>query len=275
MAKIVVSAPTLPEAWENVLVSLWKEGDRYYTEYDKKDDPKSKDAFTVMEVTKPLSEPRIHLCFPGGPLDLKSYELEVTQGIHDRWVVNSGTGWNYTYHSRLTNYKGVDQLDAVARKLSETPHTRRAVAITWNPVDDLDSTTPPCLQQLWFRMEECEEHYKLHMNTLWRSRDWYKAAFMNAWAFIALQKQVADTVYSKRKDGGYMPDKPVIVGTYTDVCWSSHIYGSYFSEDGPTSVQGVIDSFGKRSFLSRTANSTESPWPEMFAESIETVWRVK
>ena len=69
-------------------------------------------------------------------------------------------------------------------------YTRRAQAITWDPELDAKHHEPPCLQRLWFRiLEDPEKGLVLNMNTHWRSRDAYKAAFMNIFALTDLRKK--------------------------------------------------------------------------------------
>jgi thymidylate synthase len=63
----------------------------------------------------------------------------------------------------------------------------------------------------------------LNMNTHWRSRDLYKAWFMNVYALTDLQRTIADEIARKRGE-------PVQVGRYVDISDSLHIYGSYFRE---------------------------------------------
>jgi thymidylate synthase len=61
------------------------------------------------------------------------------------------------------------------------------------------------------------------MNLHWRSRDAYKAAFMNIYAFTELQRLIADTIAEKREE-------EVLVGKYTDISDSYHIYGNDFED---------------------------------------------
>jgi thymidylate synthase len=61
------------------------------------------------------------------------------------------------------------------------------------------------------------------MNTHWRSRDAYKASFMNIFALTDLQKTMAEKISKKL-------GAEVSVGRYVDISDSFHIYGSYFEE---------------------------------------------
>jgi thymidylate synthase len=225
---IKVEGDTLPEAWEKAVLATWKDGLDIKTEYDKPEDPASKDCTMIMVVNDPMREPRIHRAFPGGLEDLEVYRQEVVDGIHDHWIKPEEGKWTYTYHQRLFNFgtegRSVDQIEYLIQKLSETSYSRRAQAITWNPETDPVTDDPPCLQRIWCRLVDKEDGtYSLNMNTHWRSRDGYKASFMNIFALTDLQAKIAREISKRSK-------KKVSVGRYVDISDSFHIYGSYAEE---------------------------------------------
>jgi len=249
---LFVQAKTLPEAWEKAVLACWQHGVDIKTEYDRPDDPASKDCTMMWVCEDPFAEPRIHRAFPGGLEDLEIYRQEVVVGVHDHWIAPEEGKWTYTYHKRLFCYEiesqVVDQIQYMIDKLSEAGHTRRAQAITWNPKLDPPTDDPPCLQRVWCRMLADEQgQLVLNMNTHWRSRDAYKAAYMNAFAFTDLQRRMADQIAKKI-------GQPVAVGRYVDLVDSFHIYGSYFKQ-----FEGFLKSVQPRSFAERT-------WPSSFAE---------
>jgi thymidylate synthase len=196
-----------------------------------------------------MSEPRIHRAFPGGLEDLETYRQEVINGVHDHWVKLEG-GWHYTYHDRLFNYPAcsakIDQIDYIVQKLSQTTYSRRAQAIIWNVDLDPTSDDPPCLQRIWLRIVG-EEEPALSMNTHWRSRDGYKAAFMNIFAITDLQSLIAQRISDNL-------GREINVGRYVDISDSFHIYGSYYDE-----FKGFLRTVETRSFEERT-------WHTEFAE---------
>jgi thymidylate synthase len=255
---------TVPEAWERSVLRLWEEGVRVRTEYDREGDEPSRDSTMVIVVDEPLSEPRIHLAFPGGVEELEKYRQEVLFGVHDGWIRPEEGKWTYTYHQRLSAYapvadlsssqikspfKTVDQIQYIIDKLARSPHSRRAQGITWMPTADPATDDPPCLQRIWCRLVPiCEEgvggredssssvtrhptpdtlhpnsDFVLNMNSHWRSRDAYKAAFMNMYALTDLQRWLAEKISEKM-------GKKVAVGRYVDISDSYHIYGAYFQE---------------------------------------------
>jgi thymidylate synthase len=222
------------------------------TEYDKPGDPPSRDCTMLWTVEDPFAEPRIHRAFPGGLEDLEVYRQEVVEGVHDHWICPEEGKWTYTYHKRLFAYdiegQAVDQIAAVVDRLARSGHTRRAQAITWNPKLDGPTEDPPCLQRLWFRMlEDDRGGLVLNMNAHWRSRDAYKAAYMNVFALTDLQRVVAGRVAART-------GRAVRVGRYADLVDSFHIYGSYFHD-----FEGFLRMVEKRSFEERT-------WPSAYAE---------
>lgn len=253
---LAASGRSIAEAWENSLVLLNENGQAIKTMYDKPGDPPSKDCTMVVVVEDPFAEPMIHKDIPGGPEDLQEYVMEVVDGIKDHCVRNpndpNDTRWEYTYHQRLFGYtvpsneavgqeRIYDQIETVARKLAETPFTRRAQAITWKVWEDNGCYDPACLQSVWCRVSEEDEKKYLSMNVRFRSNDAYKAAFMNMFALVHLQKKIADRVAE-------LIGRHVNLGRYVHMADSYHIYGSYFKEFEERFLKGLKT----RSFEDRT-----------------------
>ena len=245
-----VEADCIARAWEESLIALHQKGCDIQTQYDKPDDPPSKDATMMITVTDPLCEPMIHKDFPGGPEDLQEYIMEVCEGIKDHLVRDpnnpADTRWEYTYHQRLFAYevptlKPLDQIETVCRKLAETPYTRRAQAVTWKVWEDNECYDPACLQSLWCRIIEVDGGPVLNLNVRFRSNDAYKAAFMNIFALVEMQRRMAARVSE-------LSGKIVRVGRYCHMADSYHIYGAYFREFGGRFL-GALD---KRTFEQRT-----------------------
>lgn len=232
---LIVEGNCLAEAWEKSLIEVYEKGCDIKTEYDRPEDPPSKDCTMMIVIKDPLAEPMIHKDIPGGLEDLQEYVLEVLDGIKDHLVRDSAadnedTRWEYTYHQRLFTYSipGMkeiyDQIELIAQKLSQTPHSRRAQAITWKVWDDNFCNDPACLQSIWCRLVQVSENnWFLNTNVRFRSNDAYKAAFMNMFALIQLQLRIAEKI--SRSTG-----KEIKLGRYVHQADSYHIYGSYFQE---------------------------------------------
>ncbi len=270
---ILISACCLPEAWEKAVLAVWDKGLEVKTQYDKSEDPPSKDATVIVTITDPFAEPRIHKNFPGGPEELESYRLEVVSGIHDHWIDPAAGKWTYTYHERLFAYspvedirgadaakpfRKIDQIQYIIDCLSHAGHSRRAQAITWMPTADPNTDDPPCLQRIWCRLVSGDTgELSLNMNTHWRSRDLYKAWFMNVYALTDLQRIIAEGI-SKNIN------KAVNVGRYVDISDSLHIYGSYFDE-----VAVEIEKMRQSPFTERAWETTHPAFAMMTAEASE------
>lgn len=249
---IFANGNSLAEAWENSLIALYYHGCNVKTQYDNPKDPPSIDCTMIMTIENPFAEPVIHRCFPGGLEDLEEYKQEVCDGIKDFLIGVHEESWQYTYHERLKRYdvpglgETIDQLKEVVEKLAEVPFTRRAQAITWQPWKDNYIIDPPCLQRFWFRILEINGEYYLNTNMDFRSRDAYKAAFMNDFAFIHLIKNVAEAIEEKLRKKGI--NKAVKLGRFVDKSDSYHIYG----KDIQDFEKQFIENLFKRNFQQRT-----------------------
>jgi thymidylate synthase len=250
---LMVEGQNLAQAWEHSLIQLHQQGCSIKTEYDKEEDPPSKDCSMSIIIHDPLSEPMIHKDFPGGLEDLQEYVMEVIEGIKDHCVRSTAddpedTRWEYTYHQRLFAYTVpgcdsiYDQIELLASKLAKTPYSRRAQAITWKVWEDNFCYDPACLQSVWCRLLPGDEgEWVLNTNVRFRSNDAYKAAFMNMFALIQLQKTIAHRIAEQS-------GKRVSVGRYVHQADSYHLYGSYFQEF----ESRFLKNLKSRSFKDRT-----------------------
>ncbi len=204
-----VTSKSIGQGWEKAVINTWKNGTIVDTEYGEK----SKDVVGCIEVLEPLSQPIVHKAiFAWHRRD--GYTKEILEGIEDHRI---GKDWWYTYHQRLFKYPAgaddypqepiIDQVEYIARKLKNVPYSRRAQAITWLPAHDPWKEDPPCLQRIWARVIEG----KLEMHTYWRSRDLWKAWWLNVYALTRLQRKIADRL-------------DLEVGRYVDVSSALHIY---------------------------------------------------
>ncbi len=250
---LTASGNGIAEAWENSLVALYEHGCDIQTMYDRPEDPPSKDSTMMITIENPLAEPMIHKDFPGGLEDLQEYTMEVVEGIKNHLVRDQNdpedTRWEYTYNERLFKYNvpgldGVfDQIEIIAAKLAKTPYSRRAQAITWKVWEDNSCYDPACLQSIWCRITTENDINYLNANIRFRSNDAYKAAFMNIFALVQLQKKIAERIAE-------LSGKEVRLGRYVHFADSYHIYGSYFNEFKGRFIGGLE----KRNFEDRTYN---------------------
>jgi len=278
---ICVEEESLAAAYEKALTALYEKGTRFKTQYDKPGDPLSLDCTMNLTVLDPMAEPMIHKAFPGGIEDLKEYVLEL-KGFKDHWVKNindpDDTRWEYTYHGRLADYGiwkelkdgdsveagpfKVKQIERVIDKLADQPFTRQAQMITWMPNLDLDCYDPPCLQSIWYRIQEDEDGvWWLNTNIRFRSNDAWGANFMNMFGFVMFSKEViADAVAEKA-------GKTVKLGRMNWQADSWHIYG----KDIAQAKERLLDRIETTDFEDRVYEFSDEMIREIYEEAEEAV----
>lgn len=232
---------TLPKAYHRALMDLYRHGEKVdCTDWN----TTCLDCSMTMVVEDPLAEPFISKLFIGGPAELQQYVMEMLDGILD-FEVEKGN-WAYTYHNRMVNYDGRDQIKFVIDELKRNPSSRRAVIVIRNAFD-IGSDDPACLQHIQF----FANNGRLDMKVLFRSNDACKASFMNAFALIMLQKRVADKL-------------GIPVGTYTHRANSYHCY----EKDYPMLV-GYVERIENRP--DSCVAVYEDDWKEMMEEAIPAI----
>jgi thymidylate synthase len=196
MFELFVAGDTLPEAYHAALMALHSQNSVLpCPDYG----ALQKESSMTFVAARPLGEPMISRLFIGDARALEQYRQEILDGILD-FEVDRGN-WEYTYHMRMEK-----QIPWVIGELRRNPDTRRAV-ISIRDGHDMESGSPACLQVIHYLIREG----RLHCKVLFRSNDATKAAFMNAFALIMLQKRVADTLGAA-------------VGSYTHRANSFHVY---------------------------------------------------
>jgi thymidylate synthase len=272
-----VEGDSLAEAYERALVALYERGARFRTQYDKPGDPLSLDSTMNITVHNPVAEPMIHKAFPGGIEDLREYVMEL-QGAKDHWVKNmndpADTRWEYTYHGRLAHYGAwkeirdyesveagcfnINQVEAVINKLVRQPFTRQAQMITWMPNTDLDCYDPPCLQSLWYRInEDAGGVWWLNCNVRFRSNDAWGANFMNMFGFVLFNRDVIAAEVARRAG------RTVKLARLNWQADSFHIYG----KDLDAARQRLFDRIQTTSFADRVYQFSDSMIQEIYNEA--------
>ena len=210
MREFLLTGRTLPDAYHDALRWLHALGAKTdVPDYN----TTQKEVSMTMQVLYPLAEPMISKLFIGGPKELEQYRQEMLDGILD-FEIERGN-WAYTYHSRMEK-----QIPFIIRELKRNPDSRRAVIDTRDWLTDSESSDPACLQHIQYFIRDGA----LHCKVLFRSNDACKAAFMNMFALIMLQKRIADEL-------------GVRVGTYTHRANSFHVYERDF---------GLLEGYVKR-----------------------------
>ena len=270
-----IVADSIPQAFFRAMKAVWEHGFPIRTEYDRKDDsgqyidPPSRDARVLIEVKDPFSQPRYP---PLSFCEIGAYIAEI-MGVKDHLVVPidqlraavhgelSAKEWPYTYHQRLFRHPTwdggtVDQIALAVDRVSRTPYTRRAVASTAVPdVDVFLKEDVPCLREIQLRCpEDSQGNWVLNMNTVWRSRDLFKAWADNVLAVTFLQSVLAERISERA-------GRPVRVGSYADYSFAMHIYGQDFGAVGGDARRGLksfFDTFDEERFVARSLTSEQA-----------------
>jgi len=196
MIEHFVQEKTLPDAYHGAIYALKLRGLQVPCPDWNTNQQELSMTFVVRE---PLAEPMISRLFVGDPRSLEQYRQEMLHGILDFEVARGN--WHYTYHQRIAG-----QMRWILNELKRNPDSRRAVIDIRTPQDRMIDS-PACLQNIQYFIREG----KLHCKVLFRSNDATKAAYMNAYALIMLQKRVADKL-------------GVEMGSYTHRANSFHCY---------------------------------------------------
>jgi len=247
MKEIFVKGESLPEAYHKSLLALHNEGDILScNDWNQK----QKEVSMTFVAENPLAEPMVSRLYIGGFHELQQYVMEVLDGILD-FKIGDGTCWEYTYHDRLVNYNGFDQVNFVVDELKRNSDSRRAVALIRDNKIDPFNEHAACLQHLQYFVRDG----KLHCKVLMRSNDAAEAAFMNAFAFIMLQKSIAEKL-------------GVGVGSYTHRANSYHVYEKDFAL-----IEQYVDGIVNKSIEEITFDYEEN-YKELMEESISDILKM-
>ncbi|MFX1347429.1 MAG: thymidylate synthase [Promethearchaeota archaeon] len=137
MAKVFfISKKNVRDAWLSAVGRVLFNGDNIKTEYDYREDPPSKDATVLIEITEPFSSPimrkdkvmkirskygnayEVYGCIADTYLigSIQSgYIEEIMNGVNDNLLSESGVSFPYSYHDRLFNYAPFSLEDSIHR----------------------------------------------------------------------------------------------------------------------------------------------------------------
>jgi len=135
MAKVFfISKSNVRDAWLSAVGQVLYNGDDIKTEYDKPDDPPSKDATVMIEISEPMSNPikrrdkilkikskygnefEVFGCMADTYLigSIQSgYIEEIMEGTNEHYIWDSGASFPYSYHDRIFSYSPFSLEDTV------------------------------------------------------------------------------------------------------------------------------------------------------------------
>jgi len=202
----IIRAPSIGRAHEQVIQMILEKG-RVLTTEDAEATVEFEEV--TLQVDTPLAEPLVSAHSRFQQRFVEQYAKDLLHG--------SKASFEYDYHGRLFDWgerldsEGmpvhVDQIEYIVEKLRSSPVSRRAIAITWNPVIDEKLDDCPCLQLVQCLLRDG----KLCMRVIFRSNDMLTAAGANMYALVQLQKSIAERL-------------GIPCGTYTHISLIPHIY---------------------------------------------------
>jgi thymidylate synthase len=218
-----IRAETLAEAHEGAIDAVleWHKKQAIQTHKDKVEqtiefeDEDGSDDILVLKISNPQVEPQVS----AGCL----FKEKFTEAYKKQFLTLTpprpdGKQATYTYWNRLEDYphlddasdktyedsegettsewvgdgdgRGWQQVTDLIKKLAKDSKSRRAVAVTWNPLLDSDSDEPPCMNWVQFVIR----NGKVHMRVLFRSQDILSGLGENLVGCAAFQKKVVDGI---------------------------------------------------------------------------------
>jgi thymidylate synthase len=144
---------SLPAAWWNLLWAIHNQGFTSLTEYGTLARQINFCQLLIRDY-KPAWHPQDAWCSIPGQPDVPSQKLldyiqEFTYEYVEKQKKATGNQkFVYNYMGRFL--EPVDQVAAIRKKLaSGPPYSKRLVLSTWQPQLDLNTDSPPCLQEIW------------------------------------------------------------------------------------------------------------------------------
>lgn len=140
-----------------------------------------------------------------------NYTKEYLSKYVDEFLHGKGEGledFEYTYHYRIFKKWG-NQVDRAISELKNNSNCRRALVSLWDPATDMESSSPPCFNLIWF----CIRDNKLELHVVYRSHHLTTitskgllvagegAMVPNLYAIATLQEKAAKELNVKR---GYL-----------------------------------------------------------------------
>ena len=190
----------------NFFEKVWKELLNeviYNRKYTYKDDSKIKEVIGVHKQLKnPYSNSIINISadkfasyVKKGIFDIAEYPIKgealfdyVTSLDDEHQIYLDDDGFIYTYSERLQNYNDINQLDVIINRLNKNINSNRAIAVTYNPMVDMNRQDIPCLQLI----QALVRNDKLILSVYFRSNDLYGAFPSNMMFLTYLGMKIAN-----------------------------------------------------------------------------------
>ena len=197
-----IRAGNVEDGWYRGLGTIWTHGDVV-------EDERGiiiKEYLNLMVVVENLDDKIVPNGFSWSRELLEEYAQQLLEGENVQ-------KFEYTYGERLRGWncrcgdEKTDQISYVVDKLTKSPESRRAVAVTWIPPIDTEREEVPCMIINDFKLRK----NKLNLTAYFRSHDFAGAYPANVYALNRLLEFVAGKIGCEK-------------GVITTVSASAHIY---------------------------------------------------
>ena len=198
MEEILMNINFFEKVWKELLNEVIYNG-----KYTYKDDSKIKEVIGVhKQIKNPYSNSIINISadkfasyVKKGIFDIAEYPIKgealfdyVTSLDDEHQIYLDDDGFIYTYSERLQNYNEINQLDVIINRLNKNINSNRAIAVTYNPMVDMNRQDIPCLQLIQALVRDD----KLILSVYFRSNDLYGAFPSNMMFLTYLGMKIAN-----------------------------------------------------------------------------------
>ena len=198
MEEILMNINFFEKVWKELLNEVIYNG-----KYTYKDDSKIKEVIGVhKQIKNPYSNSIINISadkfasyVKEGIFDIAEYPIKgealfeyVTSLDDEHQIYLDDDGFIYTYSERLQNYNDINQLDVIINRLNKNINSNRAIAVTYNPMVDMNRQDIPCLQLI----QALVRNDKLILSVYFRSNDLYGAFPSNMMFLTYFGMKIAD-----------------------------------------------------------------------------------
>ena len=198
MEEILMNINFFEKVWKELLNEVIYNG-----KYTYKDDSKIKEVIGVhKQIKNPYSNSIINISadkfasyVKEGIFDIAEYPIKgealfdyVTSLDDEHQIYLDDDGFIYTYSERLQNYNDINQLDVIINRLNKNINSNRAIAVTYNPMVDMNRQDIPCLQLI----QALVRNDKLILSVYFRSNDLYGAFPSNMMFLTYLGMKIAN-----------------------------------------------------------------------------------
>lgn len=173
---LYINSPTIAQAWRDALKTLYEQGKVIENNEIFRD---SVMAIEVSDTTSDLFDDR----FSMSKQDVENINSYLVTGENEERVIHD---WTKIYRKRLFDSEP-NQIQNILEYLRKKPNGKRAQASIWQQAIDLTGPIAPCLQLLWFQIDDGKLDIHVHM----RASDCYGKLLMNMNEFVALQHYMA------------------------------------------------------------------------------------